>query len=52
MSDKRLTASDFDPEVMRLFDLYVHGQLDRRGFLAGAARFAAGEGRGGAGAGV
>ena len=42
MSDKRLTASDFDPEVMRLFDLYVHGQLDRRGFLAGAARFAAG----------
>lgn len=38
----RLKASDFDPEVLRLFDQYVHGQIDRRGFLAGAARFAVG----------
>jgi carboxymethylenebutenolidase len=38
----RQKASDFDPEVLRLFDQYVHGQIDRRGFLAGAARFAAG----------
>ena len=38
----RLTAADFDPEVLRLFDQYVHGQLDRRGFLDRAARFAAG----------
>ncbi|WP_407352828.1 dienelactone hydrolase family protein [Luteimonas sp. R10] len=38
----RHEASDFDPEVLRLFDQYVHGQIDRRGFLAGAARFAAG----------
>lgn len=38
----RLTASDFDPEVLRLFDQYVHGQIDRRGFLIAAARFAAG----------
>lgn len=37
-------ASDFDPEVLRLFDQYVHGVIDRRGFLAGAARFAAGAG--------
>ena len=37
----RLTAADFDPEVLRLFDQYVHGQLDRRGFLDRAARFAA-----------
>ena len=37
----RLTASDFDPEVLRLFDQYVHGQIDRRGFLDKAARFAA-----------
>lgn len=36
------TAQDFDPEVLRLFDQYVHGVIDRRGFLAGAARFAAG----------
>jgi carboxymethylenebutenolidase len=37
----RLTATDFDPEVMRLFDQYVHGRIDRRGFLDGAARYAA-----------
>jgi len=36
------TASDFDPEVLRLFDKYVHGGLDRRGFLDGAARYAVG----------
>ena len=42
MSQKsvRLTAADFDPEVLRLFHKYVHGQLDRRGFLERAARFA------------
>lgn len=38
----RHKASDFDPEVLRLFDQYVHGQIDRRGFLSGAARFAVG----------
>ena len=38
----RHKASDFDPEVLRLFDQYVHGMIDRRGFLAGAARFAVG----------
>jgi carboxymethylenebutenolidase len=38
---RRLTASDFHPEVLRLFDQYVHGSLDRRGFLERAARFAA-----------
>jgi carboxymethylenebutenolidase len=43
MSSKpQATARDFDPEVLRLFDRYVHGLIDRRGFLAGAARFAAG----------
>lgn len=36
------SASDFDPAVMKLFDQYVHGQLDRRGFLDKAARFAVG----------
>ena len=35
------TAADFHPEVLRLFDRYVHGLIDRRGFLAGATRFAA-----------
>ncbi|HZX77999.1 dienelactone hydrolase family protein [Lysobacter sp.] len=38
----RKTASDFDPEVLKLFDQYVHGVIDRRGFLSGAARFAVG----------
>lgn len=43
MADRpRSKASDFDPEVLRLFDQYVHGMIDRRGFLAGAARFAVG----------
>jgi carboxymethylenebutenolidase len=39
-NEQRLTAADFHPEVLRLFDAYVHGQLDRRGFLERAARFA------------
>jgi carboxymethylenebutenolidase len=38
----RSKAGEFDPEVMKLFDQYVHGAIDRRAFLAGAARFAAG----------
>jgi len=38
----RMQASDFPPEVLRLFDQYVHGLIDRRGFLERAARFAAG----------
>jgi carboxymethylenebutenolidase len=38
----RLTSKDFDPEVMKLFDQYVHGQLDRRGFLSQAGRYAVG----------
>jgi len=35
------TAADFHPEVLRLFDEYVHGIIDRRGFLSGATRFVA-----------
>lgn len=38
----RKTAADFQPEVLKLFDQYVHGGLSRRGFLDGAARYAAG----------
>ena len=38
----RKTSKDFDPEVMKLFDQYVHGQLSRRGFLQSAARFTVG----------
>ena len=38
----RLTAADFAPEVLQLFDQYVHGSLSRRGFLDGAQRYATG----------
>jgi carboxymethylenebutenolidase len=36
----RLTARDFDPDLLVLFDAYVHGDVDRRGFLDKAQRFA------------
>jgi carboxymethylenebutenolidase len=36
------TTQDFDPEVLKLFDRYVHGDIDRRGFLSGAAKYAVG----------
>src|SRR6187401_3368202 len=36
------TAHDFDQEVLALFDAYVHGALDRRGFLDKAAKYAVG----------
>ena len=39
---QRKTAADFDPEVLRWFDKYVHGDVDRRGFLNGVARYAVG----------
>jgi carboxymethylenebutenolidase len=42
-SNKPFTkAGDFPPEVLKLFDQYVHNVIDRRGFLDGAARFAVG----------
>ena len=39
---KRKQASDFDPELLQLFDHYVHGRIDRREFLSNASRFATG----------
>ncbi|MES2502173.1 MAG: dienelactone hydrolase family protein [Pseudomonadota bacterium] len=40
MSSKpEYNANDFDPQVLGLFDQYVHGDLDRRGFLKNAAKF-------------
>ena len=36
------TANDFAPEVMKLFDQYVHGAIDRRAFLNGATKYAVG----------
>ncbi len=42
MSDERMKARDFPQEVLTLFDEYVHGMIDRRAFLDGAAKFAVG----------
>ena len=39
---ERKTAHDFDQELLLLFDAYVHGALDRRGFLDKAAKYAVG----------
>ena len=39
---ERKTAEDFDPELLILFDAYVHGDIDRRGFLDRATKFAVG----------
>ncbi|MET1024573.1 MAG: YghX family hydrolase [Pseudoxanthomonas sp.] len=36
----RLTAKDFAPELLELYDGYVHGRISRRQFLDGAAAFA------------
>ena len=38
----RKTAHDYDQELLALFDAYVHGDIDRRKFLARAAKFAVG----------
>lgn len=38
----RKTAQDFDQELLILFDAYVHGIVDRRGFLEKAQKFAVG----------
>jgi carboxymethylenebutenolidase len=39
---ERKTAQDFDQELLILFDAYVHGAIDRRGFLDRAQKFAIG----------
>ena len=39
---ERKTAHDFDQELLILFDAYVHGAIDRRGFLDKAAKYAVG----------
>jgi carboxymethylenebutenolidase len=39
---ERKRATDFPPEVLKLFDGYVHGNLSRRDFVERAAKFAIG----------
>ncbi len=38
----RKTAHDFDQDLLVLFDAYVHGAIDRRGFLDKAGKYAVG----------
>src|SRR5215831_18390545 len=39
---ERKKASDFPQELLDLFHLYVHGDIDRRAFFSGAQKFAVG----------
>jgi carboxymethylenebutenolidase len=39
---ERMTAHDFDQELLTLFDAYVHGGINRRTFLEKASKFAVG----------
>ena len=38
----RLTAKDFDPRLLELYDFYAHGMITKRQFLDGAAKYAVG----------
>lgn len=38
----RLTAKDFQPELLELYDYYAHGKITKREFLDRAAKFAIG----------
>lgn len=38
----RLTAKDFQPELLELYDYYAHGKITKREFLDRAAKFAVG----------
>ena len=38
----RLTAKDFQPEILELYDFYAHGKITKREFLDRAAKFAVG----------
>ena len=39
---ERKTAAEYDPQLLKLYDRYVHGDIDRRQFLDDATRFAIG----------
>src|SRR5215203_4360290 len=40
--EQTLTAKDLNPELWSIFDEYVHGFIDRRGFLNRAGKYAVG----------
>lgn len=40
--EKRMTAKDFSPELLELYDFYAHGRITKRQFLDRAATYAVG----------
>ncbi|MCB5200368.1 dienelactone hydrolase family protein [Loktanella sp. TSTF-M6] len=42
MTMKRMTAKDFDQELLDLYDYYAHGKITKREFLDQAGRYAVG----------
>jgi carboxymethylenebutenolidase len=42
MSEVHVNVKELHPEVWKLFDRYVHGLIDRRGFLDGVGKYAVG----------
>lgn len=38
----RMTAKDFDQELLELYDFYAHGKITKRQFLDRAGKFAVG----------
>jgi carboxymethylenebutenolidase len=40
--ETRLTAKDFDPKLLQLYDFYAHGMMSKREFLDRAGKFAIG----------
>ena len=42
MRGKRLTAADFDQELLDLYDYYAHGKISKREFLDRASKWAVG----------
>jgi carboxymethylenebutenolidase len=39
---RRLTAADFDQELLDLYDYYAHGKISKREFLDRAGKWAVG----------
>ena len=40
--NEQVTTKDLDPELWKIFDEYVHGFIDRRGFMDRAGKYAVG----------
>lgn len=38
----RMTAKDFSPQLLELYDFYAHGRITKREFLEGAGKYAVG----------